>query len=898
MKVIAGLGYDSRKPNKLQAQLNTSILGEIGLINELEFRAGVIHTIQAKPQRIVNHMEAIRRADTPHRFYHQSFNTDPLACAETLLNWRDWLIDHGWQPQSTSTNHGRLEDLAAIELFTHSLSPCIGERITALLPHTELIKAAINIIEIHTPRSHWSKPFQHLFNKLESIGIKITEIQHTLSIKANPESDLGKLQQAIIDPKCLPLTLNNDGSILLYQSDNVQTAANYTVQNISDQHLIIASDQRYGLNSAAIHCGFSEPGLGDNSNWRAPNQLLPLMIQCMWTPPSAQVIQQYLTLPTGKHKPLRRALAYRFADLPGIDPEIWQQEISDYVANVIADKPELDEEKLRKSIDMWLPIGDANSNTLMPVHLAIELCGMISQYWLAVSANSATKDKTVIFSMAQQSANALENALRNWPDKVINKEQLNRLLDLANDSGNGIYSHSRQISKLNVIDAPEMMKLYDDHIDELLWWDCRLANQQSIPPLSTSELQCVPFAPSENELATQDEARLMRGLSALLEVKYRATLITLNQNPDLLKLTISQLIGCDQWQSLDAAILDNKLIGIPCNKIQPLAFPTYERWWNINSAIPSPRAFESYSSLESLALKPYAYTLKYGAKLTEGTLVSLPFDARLKGNLAHKIVELWLNSHPWVGTAPKASDISNWLDNEFDNIIFQIALPLAASGMRSERMLFKTTIQHAMNELFQHLECSSVKTIKVEHKLKTQLSKTSLEGTIDLLCQLTDNRWVIVDLKWGGAKRYQHALKQGLHLQLATYSHLVENSYPEQVAEVAYFILSTATLMATSPIIFNKALVIEPDEPHRLPHQIWSEFKTTYEWRLSQLQQGKVEITYNQLQLNNDSKPPVNSLPLLEMEREEIAKSSPRYNQQNTFKVINPWRVLIGEIKE
>jgi ATP-dependent helicase/nuclease subunit B len=891
MKLLVGLGYDSRKPNNQKAQFNTLVCGEAGLLAELEFRGGISVKPQHQAERIVLVMEAIKRTMTPERFYYESFSTDPLACTEELLRWSDWLSLHGWQQLPGSDFKGRLSDLEDIRSNAKTIAPAIGERVFSLLKRLPLLKRPIETIELVDPLSHWEPVYQYLFKELQAFGIPVIELCTSLDVLADEKSDLGRLQKAIVNDCSDELQLIGDGSLHCYTTSNLQTGANYVVQRADSQHLIIAGGQHYALNTAAIHNGFSEPGLGESSALRAPNQLLPLMLQCLWSPPSAPIVQQYLTLPAGKHQRLRQRLARYFADQPGYNIPLWEKTISEYAEIEVKRDDTINAEKFKLDIASWLPVGNANHTNEMEVSLAIEVCAMTSEYWRALIFMSENGQRTQIYTIAQQSTDALSDALRNWSAPIINKEQLNRLLDIVSDVGNSVYKLTRKVSELDIIETPESSALVCDTPNHLIWWDFKLGKNTYCPPFNAEELSCVPLFSALD--TSREHAQLQRALAALLKAKTSITIIALDDTPDLLKLSLTKLTGENAWQTLDDMLLKNKVSEIPCSILKDLPLPAEQRWWEVSSTVPSPRDKESYSSLSSLALRPHEYALRYSAKLKEGSLVSLPFDARLKGNLSHKIVENWLVANPWQGKAPSQQEIDDWLDHELDAIIFSTALPLTAPGMRSERFKYVSQIRHAMLKLFEHIEKSDIQEILVEHKLDRAISTTCVEGTIDLLGKLSDGRWVIIDMKWGSRKRYQEELKNGLYLQLATYAYLAESLPSKQVADVAYFIISEGALLTTTYHIFPHATVIEPADPEHRPKQIWLAFKNTFEWRLKQLHKGKIEVTGGTAEPDSDSTPPSDCLPIV-----VAAKPQTSYGRAATFKRLDVWRILTGQIKE
>jgi hypothetical protein len=70
-------------------------------------------------------------------FYNESFKRDSYAVAETLLQWRDALIEAGWHGLASASDSARIQDMAAVEAHTTKrLSPGIADRLRSVM--TEL----------------------------------------------------------------------------------------------------------------------------------------------------------------------------------------------------------------------------------------------------------------------------------------------------------------------------------------------------------------------------------------------------------------------------------------------------------------------------------------------------------------------------------------------------------------------------------------------------------------------------------------------------------------------------------------------------------------------------------------------------------------------------------------
>ena len=901
MKIITGFGYGGRHPLNVPPMLNTLLCGEEGLLRELEFRAGLVEPTQSYVARIVSYMNALKSADTAARFYHTSFATDPLACAETLLQWRDFSIGHGWNPAPGASSPGRLGDLADVETHAKDLAPCAAERIARLIGAATTIAAVVEEIELHDERALWDTPYQLLFSALKQAGVSITETPRMTAPSAAAHTDLGKLQRQLVGQQSSgsPMTLSGDATLRLYQCAEAHTGADYVsaLLTTTPDHLLIANAEHFLLNNALVANGFADPGMGERSYWRVPSQLLSLALQCAWSPPSAESLLQYLTLPAGPHKRLRRRLARRFGDLPGRDTAAWKQAIDDYVAEQIDQDPKIDEGKLRTSIAQWLPVGIAGNAQAMDLGIAIELTDQVKAYWQGRNATDPASTYAKHYLAAFDAADALGEALRTWGYPQINRDGLKRLLDIATGSSSSKHSHIRLVSDLNATESAETARLLPSSPADLVWWGVAIQRQDEFPPFDAAELSAMPDYPDQATLTARRSNALRRAIQPILLAKESATLIAVDESPDLLRLQLEKHLGAACWSSLEQDLIEGRLSEVPATVVLDRPLPTAARWWSLDKAINCPRAIESYSGLSTLALKPHEYCLRYPAQLSQGAAVDLPVDARLKGNLAHRIIESWFTANPWNGTAAPRAQIETWLTAHIDGLIEEFALPMAAPGKRAERIDFQTVLSHAIHRLLEHLANANVASMKIEHKISRPLGgATEIEGAIDLLGQLDDGRWVIIDMKWGSEKRYLAELRNGLHLQLATYAHLAATLTPSQVAEVAYLILISGNLLCTSNAVFPTARVAEPADPSQTTAQVWAAFMKTTDWRCDQLSKGRVEVSYAGALPDADSQPPFDTLPIIDMEEE--ARKQERNTWGRSFKRVNIWRVLTGQIEE
>ena len=143
LKLIFSPYYDGNcyAGNPKKCVLGTKYVGPLGLLNELELRAGMSRGETSPMQRAIAYSKAIREVldskPSPESFYQQSFKNDPLGVAQQLLRWRDALCMAGWDKKTALPNgisadgKKRLKDLQVVEEHFYSIG--VGERWHQLL---------------------------------------------------------------------------------------------------------------------------------------------------------------------------------------------------------------------------------------------------------------------------------------------------------------------------------------------------------------------------------------------------------------------------------------------------------------------------------------------------------------------------------------------------------------------------------------------------------------------------------------------------------------------------------------------------------------------------------------------------------------------------------------------
>jgi hypothetical protein len=499
-----------------------------------------------------------------------------------------------------------------------------------------------------------------------------------------------------------------------------------------------------------------------------------------------------------------------------------------------------------------------------------------------------------LYLVAAAMAGGIGDALREWPDEAISPVQINRLLQLEAETQACSYVPEPGVSPLNVITEPGALTLGEAPPRALFWWGFGMDAPDSEPPFTVEERAAIPAAPDEAARAARRRHALTAALQPLLLATEAVTLLVLDESPDLLRTQFLHAIGRDAFPVLEEVLLNGQAPGVALHPRTELPFPPRPRWWELAQAVPAPRAVESYSSLASCALRPYEYVLNYPARLSAGSLVSLALDNRLYGNLAHRVMETWFHEHPWPMQPPPREQIRHWLDTRIDALLAAYALPLSASGRRAEKLDFIGKMAFFLSRLLGALHAAGTRAVHIESDHECELADFRLGARIDILASLAEERAAIIDVKWGNQKGREAELAEGRYLQLATYARALA---PAPIADVAYMIVKSGALLSRQGAVFGEqAKAVAVTDPALTPAVVWGQFEQTVRWRLEQLRAGRIEVTGTGAEPTEASTPPAEALPVLELESAESGGASRGWGQ--TFKPVNPHRVLIGAIRE
>ena len=278
-------------------------------------------------RRLSAHIGAAERPP----FYARSFDVDPLGTAKTLLQWRDALVEAGWNGQAIAVGGERLATMGALEAIAEPLPVGHADRLGALERELRaypqiVVYEGLSLVE---PRALWSSRWQSIFALLEQRGAEVGPLT-IAGTEAPPQSDLGVLQCLLRGEVIAKPSVRGDGSLLVLRGDTSSDLAELTAAFLGmhrDGAVVVRCTDEGPLESALAKHGIPEQGHATTSAWRPAMQILPLALELAFDPRDPYRVLELLTLPVGPFQGRFGAfLARAVSKQPGIGGTEWKRQ--------------------------------------------------------------------------------------------------------------------------------------------------------------------------------------------------------------------------------------------------------------------------------------------------------------------------------------------------------------------------------------------------------------------------------------------------------------------------------------------------------------------------------------------------------------------------------------------
>ena len=844
MHLSLGLHLDGQHGWQPANRLGSPYLGPQGLLNVLETRLGLLRADCGHSLRVLQYRDCLKQADTPTRFYHASFQVDPIGTAATLLGWRDVWHLHGWTGAAPA---GRLGDLAAVEALAREVVfHSMGERLALVEAALLTQPSGITAVRLLDPLPVFPQRWQQV------LALLPVQPADASTPAASPDCLLGKLQRALeaahtgTEPAA-KMTWVADGSLRVLRAETPMVAARWVSDALRVPQpltaLVVTAES--GLLEATLDAtAVARQGFLDPSPWAPALQVLPLALALVWEPLDVHALLQFLAHPLG---PIpgraRRRLAEAMASCPGLGGESWRAAIEAAVNQDPATA-----ERVRTAIAFWIEQPRYAPADGVPVALLIERTRALREDFRARRGDEV-RAQTGATGAAQASAvmSALE-ALVEQGETRLTPRDLQVVIAEATGQGAPNFALQAEVGRVPAVTEPGALV---EPFDRVIW-----------SPL------CAPSLPgrypwSQGEIAALAQVGVvLPDLTAVLEWRARDwRRPILNARRELVLVLpppaeeVHPLWQEIQWliegltpEPVESGLGGNRRVEVP---LAPL--PARRRWWTLPADVRLPsRPMESYSSLDKFLNAPHQWVLQYAARLNPSELLAIGADNQLYGTLAHRLIERYFNEPGAL--AWQANVLDAWYARAFRQVVAEEGAVLQMRGRRADLERLRAVLGIALRELQRQLLAAGVEHVEPERALTGRFTGGALQGSADLVVRNRAGGWAIVDIKWGGGTYRQEELQAGRQLQLAVYGemlHQATGAWPD----VAFFILQSAKLLTLDTTFFPDGLVVKGGDPGTTP-ALWLQCQAGWTWRHAQLDAGRIELVLEDVEATDDSTPP------------------------------------------
>lgn len=826
-----------------EARAGFECVGPKGLARRIGRVLGVPTEAAEAPARLAALAQKLDRHDDGSRAYSASRSADPFGVARHLLQLRDALRLAGWDGGPLAGSD-RLRDLSALEAVAPRLPPGFPELVHDLLAGLAAAGALPFPVRVRlaSPRAELAPLVVRLLEALAAAGAEVADPPAPAPL-APADSDLGRVQRALLDPALPPPELRGDGSLLLLEADTPLEAAEVTASLLRGADLgratAVASAEPGVLDAALARQGLPALGVSAASPFRPHLQLLPLRLLLAFRPQDPHRAAELLLLP-GAPLPghARRSLLGALDEMPGLGSPAWLRAVDEAVADeeqAAAGRGEgpagarASAERLRAAVEAWFG-GELHDPVAgIPAARAAALASAVAT-WIGGRVSGAVErartepsaaEDAALWSQAAAVARTLEQLLVARPvDERLTQQQLLQLHGLAVGNGSELAAFESEAGRPAVVGSPSQVAVPAALV---LWWGFVQGADAGPLPEPWTEAERAALAPAGVRLSGPGARRAVEAAGwrrPLLAACERAVLVRWRlagaeaAAPHAFLDELGTRVGPESLARC-ACASERLLSGgaapwaAPLASLAPAAPMAQRPVWKAPAASLLPTASLSASALESLLGCPFQWALRHRGKLEPGQGVSLPEGSKLLGTFAHTLLQDMLCGATKLDfDRATAAEARAWAARAFDARVGLEAAPLVRRGAEVELDQARTLVANAAGALLELLQRSGWRPVEAEREVKGTFAGRPAQGFVDLVVAKGD-REAVVDLKLGGLPHKQKALEEGRALQLALYASLLGKG--GEPPPSAYFILDQGQLLTVYPQAFPGATVVEGD---------------------------------------------------------------------------------------
>lgn len=851
--------------------------GRQNLINLLEIHLGLVgHPNNNTHIRIEQYRQALKNhlLTDENAFYKISFEADELATSKTLLDRRDELVLANWDFEIVEKMPVRLRVLAEIEasLVTKADEPLrlnlgFADRFQLVLAALDEEKTPINQIFLNEPMALLPEFLKNLFEKLEKQGVVISELELNTEFD---DTDLGQIRKALFNKKNGKRTKINakaDGSLVIIKAKRETEAAEFLAKFFRDNQdfkpLCLIPEKNRMLDNALIHEGLPSLGIQSASLARPVLQLLKLVPTFFWRPIDPFKIMEFVSLAV---KPLRddlaNLIASEMAQTPGLRSDRWEIMIRSYFEDLpkrAALDKNINVKAVQEEYDFWFKRQRYDIGSVVPKEEVLEVFHRVSN-WASKEFEHLGSKQPSLLVLSEQAKRICE-LLEAYPETEthLTHLELERIVKTIYEPSPVTFKE-REINHLPLVHHSSSVI---ESVENLVWWNfsqnevdhffARWYSKEETflktknVTLSTPKEENTLLLWQRPRAILQCQKTLFLVVSKMVdgaEVQPHPLYSDLEATFANLEELIFHIGSLSNVSILNKFIISNRINVQTKNLGQPMPYLNVTKGQNITD-----REAETFTSLEALFYYPYKWVFKYKLGLQKTSILSVVKDTTLMGNLAHRLFEILFNQED-VLTWDKAK-VQSWVTKNINRLLEREGAVLLMYGREPEKTAFVNTLQYSAWSLINMIKNNGWAIEGTEKNIEGTFNGMTVKAKADLVLKNNKGEFTILDLKWRGATFRQSMIKSEEDLQLVMYAMLLTKD--ESIAQTAFYIIQDAKMIARNNSAFKEAIAALPDKDYfETNNMIWRRMVKTYQWRLSQLKEGKIEVrtkmTYRDLE--------------------------------------------------
>ena len=875
LKLIFSPYYDGScyagNPEKNKCLLGTKYVGPLGLLDELELRAGMSRGETSPMQRAIAYCNAIREVldHTPSSkpFYQDSFENDPLGVAQQLLRWRDALCMAGWDKDTnlpdelSADGKKRLENLQAIE--EHFKSIGIGERWHQLL-NADLAALLPKDLEIKVDMK---------MDLLPPVIRKVLE-KTQRAVESEAVANLGNK------------TLSDfAGKFTLYQFPEQNDAYQWATTQTEHTPDVYVNEDNFTFNQVLKSVGKPQVDASVEGGATELSQLLKLGISLFRNPVNYDNLISYLSI--FRHPidwETRSALRYHLKQKGGLGDMTKTDGTTVKIDNTAKNFPEF--------WGMWKhginASDEIDKKAKVPVDKVDEFCKKLLK-WIETATVKAKAEKALSplsgtqvcaqLSQLQERTELLRSVLDGRTGNISNDE-LDKLVTSICQGG----SVSADFARLDSYDMLNDLKGLAVSGKTVMWMDCVLKPRPQydyafLNPADIKELQkaglLIPDATLEMQASDfAEKLAVSRAERIIALMPQRKEGERTDENLIITELRVLNTIAIGKpglpngiaitpvhantqkvEHQVDEALFTNVDKPKPKTDEDKTATSTPSKF------TPKPvgyqRDYESFSSLSELINQPFDYVLDYIYNMKDEDNGNL---STVEGNVAHWVISQMVkdctDSEGNVDTQKFLNLCNNSTDLEArtDKAILDVGAQLLQPENEMECSIFKRIfIGKSVPVLVKIIEDNNLEVVGSEVEYTSVLKDTATPSTdafnfnakIDFLLkrkseESQEYEYLIFDFKWtGNPNKRQKELDDCKELQLALYQEIIEVNGVFPVVMRGYYLLKQAQLLTVNDVFkpYDAIIIV----PRKTSPEIFEQAVASYRERINNLKDGYIE---------------------------------------------------------